>query len=75
MPSKVNIVLDDDVKTELDALVETGSRSRIINNALRKELMQLRRRQLSDRLDALRQKTKPVSSRDIVRLIQRDRGR
>ena len=31
MPSKVNIVLDDDVKADLDALVESGLRSRIIN--------------------------------------------
>ena len=75
MPSKVNIVLDDDVKAELEVLIESGLRSRVINNALRKELRQIRRRQLSDDLDALRQKTKPVSSEDIVRLIRRDRGR
>jgi hypothetical protein len=75
MPSKVNIVLDDDVKSELENLVETGLRSRVINNALRKELMLMRRRQLSDRLDVLRGKTKPVSTREIVRLVRRDRGR
>ena len=75
MPSKVNIVLDDDVKSELENLVETGLRSRVINNALRKELMLMRRRQLSDQLDALRGKTKPVSTREIVRLVRRDRGR
>ena len=39
MASKVNIVLDDDVKSELEGLVEAGQRSRVINNALRKELM------------------------------------
>ena len=75
MPSKVNIVLDDDVKAELEVLIESGLRSRVINNALRKELMQIRRRHLSDDLDALRRKTKPVSSEDIVRLIRHDRGR
>ena len=47
MASKVNIVLDDDVKRELETLVEAGLRSRVINTALRKELMQIRRRQLS----------------------------
>ena len=51
MPRKVNIVLDDDVKTELENLVGTGLRSRVINSALRKELMLIRRRQLTDRLD------------------------
>ena len=75
MPSKVNIVLDNDVKAELDVLVELGLRSRVINNALRKELRQIRRRQLSDQRDALRRETKPVSSETIVRLIRRDRGR
>jgi Arc/MetJ-type ribon-helix-helix transcriptional regulator len=75
MASKVNIVLDDDVKSELETLVEAGLRSRVINTALRKELALMRRRQLSDRVDRLRAKTKPVSTKEIVRLIRRDRGR
>ena len=72
MSSKVNIVLDDDVKSELESLVESGLRSRVINNALRKELLLMRRRQLSDRLDDLRKQTKAVSTREIVGLIRRD---
>jgi len=75
MAAKVNIVLDDDVKSELENLVESGLRSRVINNALRKELILIRRHKLSEQLDALRAKTKPVSSREIVELIRRDRGR
>jgi hypothetical protein len=73
--TKVNIVLDDDVKAELESLVEAGHRSRVINSALRKELMLIRRRKLSDSLDVLRAKTKPASTREIVGLIRRDRGR
>jgi len=75
MASKVNIVLDDDVKHELETLVETGMRSRVINTALRKELAFIRRRQLSEHLDNLRAKTKPISTKALVRLIRRDRGR
>jgi hypothetical protein len=75
MAVKVNIVLDDDIKRELDSLVEAGMRSRVINTALRKELTAIRRRRLSDKLDELRGKTKPVSTKEIVRLIRRDRGR
>lgn len=75
MATKINIVLDDDVKAELDQMVESGLRSRVINEALRKELLLLRRRQLSARLDQLRVKTKPVSTREVVTLIRRDRGR
>jgi predicted transcriptional regulator len=75
MATKVNVVLDDDVKAELEKLVDAGLRSRVINNALRKELMMIRRQKLSARLDELRSKTKRVSTREIVDLIRRDRGR
>jgi hypothetical protein len=75
MASKVNIVLDDDVKRDLESLVDVGMRSRVINIALRKELALIRRRELSAQLDELRAKTKPTSTKEIVRLIRRDRGR
>jgi len=75
MATKVNMVLDDDVKAELESLVESGLRSRVINDALRKELTLMRRRRLSETLDRLRARTRPVSTREIVALIRRDRGR
>lgn len=75
MPVKVNIVLDDDVKRELDRLVESGSRSRIINQALRKELLQVRRRAVSVNVKRLRKRTRPVASREVVELLRRDRRR
>jgi Arc/MetJ-type ribon-helix-helix transcriptional regulator len=75
MPTKVNVVLDDDVKADLDRLVESGKRSRVINNALRREIQLMSRRAASTRLDSIRTTTKPVSTADIVRLVRRDRGR
>jgi Arc/MetJ-type ribon-helix-helix transcriptional regulator len=75
MPTKVNIVLDDDVKADLDRLVESGRRSRVINSALRSEIQRMRRRAASTHLDEIRAATKPVSTTDIVKLIRRDRGR
>ena len=75
MPTKVNIVLDEDVKAELERLVESGMRSRIINKALRQELQAIRRQQASKRIDELRGKTKSISSSEIVSLVRRDRGR
>ncbi|MBI4468366.1 MAG: hypothetical protein HY650_03485 [Acidobacteria bacterium] len=75
MAVKVNIVLDADVKEEMDRLVASGSRSRLINEALRKELLLIRRRQLSERLDALRAKSDPVSTQEVVELLKRDRTR
>ena len=75
MPIKVNIVLDDDVKADLDRLVESGMRSRVINRALRKEILAIRRQRASARLDEMRGTTKPISSSAVVAQIRRDRGR
>lgn len=47
MAVKVNFVLDDDVKSDLDRLVTSGMRSRIINEALRKELLHIQRQKLA----------------------------
>ena len=75
MPTKVNIVLDDDVKADLDRLVETGGRSRVINRALRREIVQIRREQANLRLETLRKRTSPQSTADLVAQIRRDRSR
>lgn len=75
MPIKVNVVLDDDVKAGLDRLVDSGKRSRVINNALRREIQLMSRRAANARLDQIRSTTKPVSTDDLVTLVRRDRGR
>jgi Arc/MetJ-type ribon-helix-helix transcriptional regulator len=75
MPTKVNVVLDDDVKADLDRLVASGMRSRVINAALRREILVIRRQRADDRLQALRKTTKRVSTSELVKAIRRDRGR
>jgi predicted transcriptional regulator len=75
MPTKVNIVLDDDVKADLDRLVESGRRSRVINDALRREIRLIRRRAAGARLDELRAGTRRVSTSDLVKLVRGDRSR
>lgn len=75
MPTKVNIVLDDDVKADLDRLVVSGMRSRVVNNALRREIQAIRRRKASEHLDALRASTRPISTTELVDRVRRDRGR
>jgi Arc/MetJ family transcription regulator len=75
MPTKVNIVLDDDVKADLDRLVDSGKRSRVINSALRREIQLLSRRAANGRVEELRATTKVVSTDEVVRLVRRDRGR
>ncbi len=75
LPTKVNIVLDDDVKADLDRLVRSGLRSRIVNQALRREMLAIRRQGANARLDELRSATRPVATEDVVAQIRRDRGR
>jgi len=75
VPTKVNIVLDDDVKADLDRLVESGMRSRVINAALRREILTLQRQRASRRLEALRKTTTAVSTSELVKLVRRDRDR
>ena len=75
MGVKVNFVLDDDVKSELDHLAKSGTRSRIINEALRKELLHIRRMRLAEQQNLLRNQTHAVSSREIVKALRRDRSR
>jgi Arc/MetJ-type ribon-helix-helix transcriptional regulator len=75
MPTKVNLVLDDDVKADLDRLVESGKRSRVVNAALRREFLTMRRQQASRRLDTLRRSGKVVPASEVVKLVRRDRGR
>ena len=75
MPTKVNFVLDDDVKAALDRLVDSGKRSRVINTALRREMHLMSRRAANARLDEIRTTAKPVSTSDIVKRIRRDRRR
>ena len=75
MPTKVNVVLDDDVKADLDRWVESGRRSRVVNRALRKEILAIRRQHASARLDEARRTTKPIKSGALVAQIRRDRGR
>lgn len=75
MPTKVNVVLDDDVKADLDRLVTSGLRSRVVNRALRKEILAIRRQRADERLAGLRRTSRPVATRDLVAQIRRDRGR
>lgn len=72
---KVNFTLDDEVREELYRLVPPRKRSRVVNEALRKELLQMKREQAIDRLMELRRKTAKFSSREILEALRKDRAR
>lgn len=66
MATKVNLVLEDEVKEDLDRLVPAGERSRFANEALRIRLSLLRRSQAAEKLEALRQRGPHVSTHEVV---------
>jgi predicted transcriptional regulator len=70
MATKVNLVLDDEVKEQLDHLIPAGERSRFANEALRSQLALVRQRQAIERLEALRQAGPHVSTAEIVETLR-----
>jgi predicted transcriptional regulator len=76
MTTKVNLVLDDEVKAALDDLVPAGERSRFANEALRAQLALVRQRQAIQKLDALRRRGPHVPSAEVLETLRsfRDAG-
>ncbi|MEW6416539.1 MAG: hypothetical protein AB1480_00240 [Nitrospirota bacterium] len=72
---KVNFMISDDVRSEFEQLVPPGERSRVVNDALRKELVSIKRKRLTEKLLSLRAKGPAVSTRDIVEAIKKNRLR
>jgi len=72
---KVSFTLDDDVHRELVRLVPPRMRSRVVNEALRRELLRRRRQLATDRLMRLRDATGTLRAREILDAVHRDRKR
>lgn len=72
---KLNFMIKDDVARELDALVPPGERSRVVNEALARELLSIRRRRLTEKLRALRETGPSVTTDEIVAILRKDRER
>lgn len=72
---KILLVLDRDVKRELEALIPSGQRSRIINEALRKELLLIKRKKITEELLEISSHTRSVSTKEIVKELRKERRR
>jgi hypothetical protein len=70
---KINFMIRDEVARDLEALVPAGERSRMVNDALAKELLSIRRRKLTERLDTLRKKGPTIATEEIVAALQKER--
>lgn len=73
MASKVNLVLEDEVKEALDELVPAGERSRFANEALRAQLTLVRRRQAIEKLEVLRRAGPHVPTAEILLALRESR--
>ncbi len=72
---KMLFILDEEVRKELETLIPPGKRSRVINDALRKELLSLRRKKLTGELLEIASRTRPISTKEIVEELRKDRRR
>ncbi len=70
---KLNFLIENDICSDLEALVPAGKRSKIVNNALRKELELIRRKRVVAKLLDSASGGKHFSNRDIVGSLAKDR--
>jgi hypothetical protein len=68
-------MISDDVAKELEKLVPAGKRSRVVNEAIRKELERLSRESLTERLHVLRESGPFYGASEIASDLRRDRSR
>ena len=71
---KVNFMINDNVRKEFERLVPSGERSKVVNEALRKELNSIKRTRLTERLLLLRSK-QSLSTKEIVTALKKNRTR
>ena len=72
---KLNFMISEEVADELEKLVPAGKRSRVVNEAIRKELERLRREKLTEQLHALRETGPIYKAAEIAEDLRKDRKR
>jgi predicted metal-dependent phosphoesterase TrpH len=72
---KLNFLIRDDIARELAELVPPGERSKVVNEALARELLAIRRRTITERLRAARERGPALGTEKIVASLRKDRER
>ncbi len=72
---KLNFMIKDDIARELETLVPPGERSKLVNEALARELLSIRRRRLTEKLRVLRDSGPSLTTKEIVAMLKKDRRR
>ncbi len=72
---KLNFMIKNELARELEELVPSGKRSKIVNDAIKKELMVIKRQKLTEKLLAIRQKGPSLLADEIVTVLKEERRR
>jgi len=72
---KLNFMIRNDIVQELEQLVPQGQRSKLVNDAIIKELAHYRRSTQTEKLMALRMKTPQLTTNEIIEAVKNDRTR
>jgi hypothetical protein len=72
---KLNFMIKNELVMELEELVPPGRRSKVVNEAIMKELMALKRQKLTEKLLAIKQKSPSLSTDEMVAALKEDRRR
>jgi len=72
---KMLFIVDEEVRKKLEDLVPHGQRSRIVNEAIRKELLLLKRKKITKELMEISSHTRPASAKEIVAELKKERRR
>ena len=72
---KLNFMIDQEVKEALEKYVPSGYRSRVVNEALRRELDLIKRKNITTKLAEIRNKNIMVDNAAIVDLVKKGRER
>jgi rRNA-processing protein FCF1 len=70
---KLNFMIEEDVRRELEHLIPAGKRSIVVNDALRKELERIRRKSSIEKLLNSNLKGKRYSNSEIIDSLAMDR--
>ena len=70
---KLNFLIEESICSELESLVPVGKRSKVVNEALRKELELIRRKNAVEKLFSTSNQGKVFSNQEIVDSLSKDR--
>jgi len=71
---KLNFLIEETICRDLEQLVSPGKRSLVVNEALRKELERIRRKNAVEKLTERSSATEKLSTREIVEGLSGDRS-